>query len=779
MARLSSRELALERRKALTTSGKKASVASGSGRVRIAADARSTRTNANASDAAVEVSTPAVAVAPRRPQTLTASSAPRSRVKAVSQPSRELVLARREALSRRGKTADKTSDRNRADVARQTPVVASAVVASAATTESSAAPSRAAANVQLSARSSERRQATPKRRAIENPSRALVLARRDAMSKHGKTAGKQPTSAAAVARQANPDLTSRELAQQVRELRAKSGSRTKQSAGITRPSGPNRHGAKQAADAHWKVGESETSAGQVVTGTQANRSVKTTGNEASTCRSITGTEYLGAEVFQTFCQSAPEKTTPAKVRVSATTHGNRVTGNEVGRSEKVTGDEPGTCKSVTGTEYISANQSAAYCGGSTPSPRKVGHSQSQQGRRISGVMVGQSSNVTGNEAGANRSLTGDQYLGSDPLPEGRPATKVGLSETLSGTGVTGTLVGRSSAVTGDEFGSCHRVTGNQYLSSEQFSTFCGAKPEAQASKVGFSVTNRNLVVSGTQTGRSERVTGDEPGTCKAVTGTPYAGLEQAGQYCGTPAVQAIRERTPSRPGTPAAPMTGIQPGIGGVMTGAERGACEVISGTPYIGGDQLAAACGADAPAGADSHGQSDSGSPWTSFSVVSPARAAQLQRDATSSVTGTSYEDGQRITGPFDLAGGKVTGTEQFRFDNREFQTRQQKTREFQPTVMPPQVDKEPAKPVSRVTGEGSSTKVTGDDWDRGEHVTGTEGVSARRRNPTRPGPMSAMAPKDNKRNEEIEWPMSRVTGSSGSTDKGSLITLSGGARG
>ena len=787
MARLSSRELALERRKALTTSGKKASVASGSGRVRIAADARSTRTNANASDAVVEVSTPAVAVAPRRPQTLTASSAPRSRVKPVRQPSRELVLARREALSRRGKTADKTSDRNRADVARQTQVAAPAASAESikkdcgcgtkSVAASSASPSRPAATVQLSGRTSDRRKSAPKRRAIENPSRALVLARRDAMSKHGKTAGKQPTSAAAVARQANPDLTSRELAQQVRELRAKSGSRTKQSAGITRPSGPNRHGAKQAADAHWKVGESETSAGQIVTGTQANRSVKTTGNEASTCRSITGTEYLGAEVFQTFCQTAPEPTTPAKVRVSATTHGNRVTGNEVGRSEKVTGDEPGTCKNVTGTEYISANQSAAYCGGAKPSPRKVGHSQSQQGRTISGVMVGQSSNVTGNEAGANRSLTGDQYLGADPLPEGRPAAKVGLSETLSGTGVTGTMVGRSSAVTGNEFGSCHRVTGDQYTSAEQVNSFCGTKPQPEAPKVGFSVTNRNLVVSGTQTGRSERVTGDEPGTCKAVTGTPYAGLEQAGQYCGTPAVQAIRERTPSRPGTPAAPMTGIQPGIGGVMTGAERGACEVISGTPYIGGDQLAAACGADAPAGADSHGQSEKGSPWTSFSVVSPARAAQQQRDATSSVTGTSYEDGQRITGPFDLAGGKVTGTEQFRFDNREFQNRQQQVRQFQPTA--PQADQEPAKPVSRVTGEGSSTKVTGDDWDRGEHVTGTEGASARRRNPTRPGPMSAMAPRENKRNEEIDWPTSPVTGSSGNTDKGSLITVSGGARG
>ena len=31
-------------------------------------------------------------------------------------------------------------------------------------------------------------------------------------------------------------------------------------------------------------------------------------------------------------------------------------------------------------------------------------------------------------------------------------------------------------------------------------------------------------------------------------------------------------------------------------------------------------------------------------------------------------------------MAGGKVTGTEQFRFDNREFQNRQQ--RQFQPTV-------------------------------------------------------------------------------------------------
>ena len=795
MARLSSRELALERRKALTTAGKKASVAvsAGANRVRSADDARKTRTNADPIPAAPSQAATPVATQRPKHQSLTASSSShRSRVKPVSHPSRELVVARREALSRRGKSADTTKDRNRAEVARKTAITTSTTAPSvskkdcgcggSAAAETPTRLSRQAVSVDLSTKGSSRRSKAPKRRAIDNPSRALVLARREAMSKHGKTAGKQPTSAAAVARQANPDLTSRELAQQVRELRAKSGARSKQSAGVTRPTGPNRNGSKQAAsaDAHWKVGESETTGGQTVTGTQANRSVKTTGNEASTCRSITGTEYLGAEVFQTFCQSAPTPTTPAKVRVSATTHGNRVTGNEVGRSEKVTGDEPGTCKSVTGTEYISANQSAAYCGGTTPSPRKVGHSQSQKGRPISGVMVGQSSNVTGNEAGANRSLTGDQYLGSDPLPEGRPATKVGLSETLSGTGVTGTLVGRSSAVTGDEFGSCHRVTGNQYLSSEQFSTFCGSKQEAEAPKVGFSVTNRNLVVSGTQTGRSERVTGDEPGTCKAVTGTPYAGLEQAGNYCGNSAVQAIRERTPVRPGTPSSPMTGLQPGIGGVMTGGERGACEAVTGTPYIGADQLSSACGAAAPLGTETHGQSPEGSSWTRFSVVSPARAAQQQREISKGVTGTAYEDSSRITGPFDLAGGKITGTEQFRFDNREFQERHSQSkgqRQFQPTT--PEVEVAVQEPASRVTGEGSSTKVTGDDWDRGEHVTGTEGVSARRRNPSRSGGREAMPPFERKRNEQSEWPESRVTGSSGSTSKGSLITVSGGARG
>jgi hypothetical protein len=76
---------------------------------------------------------------------------------------------------------------------------------------------------------------------------------------------------------------------------------------------------------------------------------------------------------------------------------------------------------------------------------------------------------------------------------------------------------------------------------------------------------------------------------------------------------------------------------------------------------------------------------------------------------------------------------------------------------------------------------RITGDDWDRGTNVTGTEGASSLVRNPTRRGgPMSAMAPlRKNQRNEDLPEPVSRVTGSSGNTERGALITYSGGARG
>jgi hypothetical protein len=451
-----------------------------------------------------------------------------------------------------------------------------------------------------------------------------------------------------------------------------------------------------------------------------------------------------------------------------------VTGNEVGRSEKVTGDEPGTCKIVTGTDYVSPLQQAAHCGASQePAPRKVGQTLTQAGRPVSGVMVGRSEKVTGDESGSGRQITGNQYMNTKPDLVGRAPTKVSSLQTLRGTGITGTHVGRSEHVTGDEPGSCRIITGDEYIGSQQYEGFCGTRPAPEAAKVGFSITNRAQVVSGTRTGRSEKVTGDEPGTCKVVTGTPYAGMEEAGNWCSTGAVDEARRRTPARAGTPGARMTGLQPGIGGVMTGASRGACEPLTGTPYVGVDQMAEACGAASVADSDFPKPLEA-APWQQFSVQSPARVAQVQRERSGGVTGSSYEFGGRITGPFDLGTNKVTGTEQFRFD-----------RNSRNRPSPAAVALEPAaavadsRPVSRVTGEGSGANITGDDWDRGERVTGTEGVSARRRNPSRSGGQGSMPMLQRKRNEEVPAPVSRVTGSSGNTERGSLITVSGGARG
>jgi hypothetical protein len=619
---------------------------------------------------------------------------------------------------------------------------------------------------------------------LKSSSRLVALARRKAQSTRGKGAGDNATSAAGLARQANPRLSSRELSQKVREQRSRNGSsgaRKTPSAGQIRAA--RRKGA--AADQPWKVGASETVQGQLVTGTNVSRSLKTTGDEASTCRTITGTEYMGAEIFREFCQAEPQPGT-RKVAVTSTGGGNPVTGNEVGRSPKVTGDEPGTCKNVTGTAYLSAEQQDAYCGiQAQPAARQTGLAQTVKGKQVSGTLVGRSGKVTGDEHGAGIRPTGTQYTDAQSIQNGRVDTdasarippKVGSSVTLSGGVVTGTRVGRSERVTGDEPGSCRIVTGDEYADREQYQAFCGTEPSPEPSKVGLSTTNKRQKVSGTQTGRSAKVTGDEPGTCKAVTGTPYAGLEQAADYCDTGAQGEIQARTRSQAATPGPRMTGIQPGIGGAMTGADKGACEPLTGTPYVGQDQFAAACGGSgaAPGDADFPQTLEQPAVGQAFSVQSPARQAFQAAANRSAVTGTRYETGNQITGPFDMAVGKITGTEQFRFDARR-----------QPQVdltAPAPVDEAPAaRPSSRITGEGQSAglKITGDDWDRGERVTGTEGASARRRNPTRPGgPMSAMKPVEPKRNDEVPAPVSRVTGASGNTERGAMITYSGGARG
>jgi hypothetical protein len=223
-------------------------------------------------------------------------------------------------------------------------------------------------------------------------------------------------------------------------------------------------------------------------------------------------------------------------------------------------------------------------------------------------------------------------------------------------------------------------------------------------------------------------------------------------------------------------MTGIQPGMGGVMTGDSKGACEPVTGTAYVGADQYAKAC-PSTPADPNSPDfpQPVGDAPWGEFSVSAPSHAAHEMTQGN--VTGSRYEQGQ-ITGPFGMATGKVTGTEEARFGGSNGAPPSQEV------VVPETAGEVGGRVKSRITGEGMSAgnKITGDDWDRGDRVTGTEGSSAIQRNPTRRGgPISAMSPREEeaKRNEDLPEPVSKVTGGSGNTEKGALITYSGGARG
>jgi hypothetical protein len=717
-----------------------------------------------------------------------------------SDSSRAQARARREALSKAGKRADRKADRTRAPAAKPQDKVARSDGAGCGCgcggnkeRREDQTPMAATTGFDLDRPGTDRlgsdrptASANGARRngkrvgAVKPTGRMLALARRAASSGRGKAAVNTPATTASLARQANPQLSGRELAQTVRAHRSTAGSagtRRAQPTGRVRPGRDRQVGA--AADQPWKVGVSETAQGQFVTGTRVGRSRSVTGDEPSVCREVTGTEYMGAEIFRDFCQAEPPMPVP-KVRTTSTSHGNQITGNEVGRSTKVTGDEPGTCKTITGTEYLSAEQAGAFCGTQpTPSARRTGRTETARGRPVSGVLVEPSSKVTGNEHGAGFQPTGSQYMSSgNPQELKKAPPKVNLTQTLGGGSVTGTRVGRSGKLTGDESGSCRLVTGDEYVGREQYKEFCGIEPTPlEPPKIGLSSTPKGLVVSGTQTGRSGRVTGDEPGTCKVVTGTPYAGLEQTASYCAPDQQRAIAERMRPMASAMSARMTGTRPGIGGVMTGASKGACEDITGTSYIGIDQLDETCGSGALPGQSDFPQPMDGAPWQSFSVNSPARQAFQARQG-GPVTGTAYEQEGRITGPFGMGTGKITGTEQFRFG--QGQSVPANLLEMEPAdVAEGEMPPAPAGP--RVTGEGQAAgkKITGDDWERGERVTGTEGPSARRRNPTRPGPVGAMAAVKPKRNEEIPAPVSRVTGASGNTDRGSLITYSGGARG
>lgn len=609
--------------------------------------------------------------------------------------------------------------------------------------------------------------------------RALARARRVALATDGKKGllrVAQATRLAAVLPQQDwhqaieKGVSGREVAKQRRLVRALVG---REASSSTSPRSSGRMRAKnETAAVPSKVAIGHTLSGQSVTGTLIDSGRKVTGSEVGTCKNVTGTEYLSLEQFSSVCGTRPAPG-QSKVAISSTLRDQKVTGTEVGRSDLVTGDESGSCSSVTGTEYLSREQHKKACDTvPAPTPRKVSVMSSQGGQTVSGVEVGRSAKVTGNESGAARQLTGSQYFSAIDFgqqAERDAPAKVASVQTLAGSTVTGTEAGRSQKVTGDDRGGCRAVTGTEYISAQQLSAVCATPvPVQPVRKVGQDQTWNGQTITGARMGRSKQVTGDESGGCAPISGTSYVGRQQYQGFCEPAQHDSQLALSRREAQISAAIVTGDRPGAGGnATTGDQRGACDPISGTPYVCADNIPSQCGSSArfvaPVRPEKGAASFAGA--QDFSIRPPSR--QARERAAEAVTGSAL-NGQRITGAVNKGSGLITGTPEFRH------------RESAPVAVPqPQA----SSGASKLTGEGSQSgvRVSGSAWQASGRVTGTEGTSSLARNPSQRGEgrgmgMSAL---QFRKVERVEQPESRVTGSSGNTAKGAAVTLSGGARG
>lgn len=586
------------------------------------------------------------------------------------------------------------------------------------------------------------------------------------------------------------------------------------------------------------AGASETSQGQLMTGSIAAASNKVTGAEAGDCKAITGSEYLGTEHFQSICStsgSVPSLTkviegrtgqnlritgadeardnavtgsesgsaqnvtgsdyinmqprtqsaaAPAKVGLSHTAAGLPVSGGESSRTSGITGDEQDSCGRVTGSEYVSSERFVSTCGTkpTVTTPAKVGIDASQGGMMITGNLVDRDEKVTGNEPGTCQRVTGSQYDSSASkgfCQQGsvQRSSKVHEMHTLHGRPLTGTEGSPSPKLTGDDRGSCSVVTGSEYISQEYFQQSCQQTPQPSGTMTGFSRTWNNQVVSGVQTGHSQNTTGDEQGICNTITGSSYAAREQQNEFCSAAAVAGSEQRLAQHEDVPAKPVSGMTPALDERMAGNfKRGMCQSVTGTPYQGHkDKIL--CNS----GARHHlTQAQDASP------AAPANnTAEVYKADFSVMSPAKAAWQQRGNDPVHSSvyasrssiTGAVNKAEGVISGTPEFRHQRGSVPvSAMPTAQPEQQEE-------RITGEGSEsgTHITGDDWSRGGLVTGTEGLFSAGRNQTQQG---VSIKRDNigayalKGRERPETAVSKVTGGSGTTCTTGLVTLSGGAR-
>ncbi|MDA8390408.1 MAG: hypothetical protein M0Z76_06725 [Gammaproteobacteria bacterium] len=442
------------------------------------------------------------------------------------------------------------------------------------------------------------------------------------------SAGRRQEAAAAPIPQSSSEGSRREMAQAARARNGQRENGAARPSGRVRPSRPLQYPPK--------VADSETYGSLRVTGVRIGRGSHVTGDEAGAVLPVTGTQYIGREGGY-----AP-RTGGLKVGAARTANGQVVTGTQVRSQVKITGDESNAALRITGE----ADQELADDLRPRPEEAVCTDAQFQRmhdphGHSVFGTNLGRSIAIAGSRV--------------------RGRTRHGAIEvTEGGQAISGTAVGLSQRVTGDDSGACRHITGDQYLTPAARQPLCATKGgplqsavAADAPGIGKTPTAqtwRYQNVTGVQVEHNPIVTGDEPGACAAVTGTPYVGPAQYETYCAKDDMDAALHKV-AAPQTSQNRVTGDTPLHVEHVTGLCRGADRAISGTPYYR---------ADAEEDTKTTGLERMA---TRFSVGSPQREAQL-RASTKAIEAPSAAG--RITGSFAVGEGKITGNREFHFSPR-----------------------------------------------------------------------------------------------------------------
>jgi len=424
---------------------------------------------------------------------------------------------------------------------------------------------------------------------------------------------------------------------------------------------------------------------------------------------------------------------PAKVEVTKTYGAQSVTGVRIGRGRNVTGDEPGTGKPISGTQYIAADGQAAY----RAPGAKVGASKTENGRVVTGTQVRSKVTITGDEFRNSVKITGeaDQTLADDVIERGEPgystAAQFGRQNNPHGASVHGTNLGRSI-----------KHVGSRERNADDWAT--------ETSLGGHQI-------SGTALGRSPAVTGDESGSCRPITGSQYLRAATEQPLCEMPnAPTPALARAGSMPARGESEtwarqrITGVDVEFKPGVTGDEPGTCSPITGTPYSGPAQYETYCEADMVEQTSAR-VSGTGTGRTQITGDLPLNADGVtgtQRGGARDISGTPYyrQDVENAAGAPDM--GTVAGKFSVKSPQRDAQLAGEGpghitgsfavgsgkvtgNSEFDYVA---RYQGGAPKAAASVTGEGrmEGPNITGSAWSANSKVTGTEGFTAAGRNPT-----------------------------------------------